>query len=132
VRGVLRRLLQSERDHALHVRVANRAGSTGPWLVQEPIETTLGKAPAPLADRATVQAELVGYGLVRPTTLAREHDARPQRERLSGARPTDPAVQRLTLVHTDLERRQGTTRHGSLLEKDPPEYTPLSYMSTNL
>ncbi len=89
------RLLQGQREHALHVCIADGARGAGPGRVQQPVGAALGEARAPLVDRRAMYAEagrefeLRGRGLVHTG----EHDARAPGERLGRGPATGPADQ---------------------------------------
>jgi hypothetical protein len=97
VRGVLRRRLQRLEHHRLDPLVGNRARRPGRGFVKKLIESISDEPCTPLTHRPAPDVQLVGDLGVRGTARAAQHNPRPQRQRLSGLRPTRPPLQRLDL-----------------------------------
>jgi hypothetical protein len=100
------RALQRQRDHAFHLRICDRARGTGPRLIEQPVEPLGQKSLPPLTDGVLVEAQLGRDSAVAFARGARQHDAGPLRERLSGGAPTGPALQPFAFVVAERQRVQ--------------------------
>ncbi len=98
VRGVLRGLLQRGHHHRLHPISGDRRRPPRARLVTQPVHAVLDEPAPPLADRRCRHPQILGDILVGQTIRARQHDPRPQRQRLRRLRPTRPPRQLGTLV----------------------------------
>ena len=83
MRGRRRQRLERLHDDAFDPAVINSPRRTRPWLVAQPLQTTLNKPAAPLPDRALINAQVRGNVLVLLALGALQNDPRPQRQGLS-------------------------------------------------
>ena len=82
-----RRRLQRLGQHALDLRIGDRARGPGPRLIQQAVEPRGQKPRAPLARPSASSAAAPGDRGVRLARGTAEHDARALRQRLRGLRP---------------------------------------------
>ena len=78
VGGLLRRGVQGIFDNALDERLGVLAFTPAPGLVEEAVESQLGKAPPPLGDGVLSGVELVGDMEARVALGGEENDASPE------------------------------------------------------
>ena len=81
--AVGRRPFQGACDDLRNLFIADLARSARARFVVEPIQTALGKAPAPLADRVRVRPHPLHNGLVLEPVGRRQDNPRPPRQALS-------------------------------------------------
>ncbi len=91
MRGVLRRLFQRRRDHLLHLVQQDRWRATRPRLIHQTLQTFVHEPSPPLVHRVRCDTQIGRDPLIRhPRLRARQHDPRPQRQRLRRGRPPRP------------------------------------------
>ncbi len=117
VRGIARRFLQCQGDDTFDLRIRDRAGRTRSRLIEQSVEPLREKARAPLAHRLCRHAQLPRNLAVGTIGLRREHDARPQRERLRGLVPPCPLDEPIVLFRRQRHALKfPTTPHRIALE----------------
>ena len=110
---VSRLALQGSRQHRFHVGIGHRARRARPRLVQQPIQARGQKAGPPLAHGLLRQPQVVRHPGVALARRAAENHSRPLCQRLCGAGPPSPALQRLPLIDGDLQgRNRSSCAHG--------------------
>jgi len=84
VRGAARLALQRLHDDALDLGVIDLARHAGARLIEQPVDTALEKAPAPLADGLRGHPLARRHRLVAQARGASQNDPRPQCQALRG------------------------------------------------
>ena len=104
--GVRRRRAERPLDNLGHPIVRERSRPSRPRLIRQPLDARLEEAPAPLADRVLVHADLGCYRLVRQAVCAAQDHAA-----AIGDRARDPAPSSLCLQKRPLLIAQNQRRH---------------------
>ncbi len=102
-------------DDLRNLLIADLARSPGAWLVVEPVEPGLGKAPTPLADRAGIGPCKIDDRLVLQPVRRRQNDPRPPRQSLRRLAPPRQPFQ-LTPLRARQGDRYGHSAHRSSLQ----------------
>jgi hypothetical protein len=98
-------------DDRLDVVITNGARCARAGLVMETFETLGHKAPAPLARRGDVNAQLARHRRRGLPRRCQQHDATAQGQGLGALRPPAPAFERRAFVVAQLDRHQLRTWH---------------------
>ena len=117
--GLLRRALQCHRNHPFHVSIGDLSGSTGPRLIQQPVEPLLQEAGAPSAHSLTRDPHLRGYVGVRHSGRTGQDDTGPLGQRLRRLGSARPSFEGLALSGRERESRH----RSSSAHRCPPFYT---------
>jgi len=118
MRRIRRRRLQGLGQHALHLRIGDRARRPRARLIEQPVEPPGQKARAPLAHRLLRQPQAPGQRGVRLARGRAQHDPRALGQCLGGLGPLAPARQRLAL----LQREDHGLRGATSSHRGPPFY----------
>ena len=116
MRGICRGRLQRERQHTLHILVAQLVRGAGTRLVHKSIQTGLKIAPPPLAHRVLHGVESAGNGCVAEPIGGQQNDPRPHGQRLRRLRSFAPG-NKLSAVPSD--------------EKQPCEWTTFPHRTSS-
>src|SRR5437588_946430 len=103
MRGPARALIERGGDQLLDPRCMELARRAGPRFIEQPVESPLKKAAAPLAHRLAHHATAPGHLAVVEPLRAREDDARSLRKRLRGLMPPRPLEQLIALLRRQLQ-----------------------------
>ena len=112
-----RRFLQRAGDDLGDLLVADPVRRPRTWLVVEPVEPALGKAPAPLADRVRVGPHPLDNGLVLQPLCRRKHNPRPPRQSL-GCLPPSRQSLKLTPLRFRQDDRYRRSAYPSALQRN--------------
>ena len=97
--------------------IANLARSSGTRLVVEPIEPSLGKPPAPLADRVGVGTHPLHDRPVLQTFGHRQHDPCPSSQTLGGLPASRQTLELMPLRFRQRDRHRCSAHQSSLQRK---------------
>jgi hypothetical protein len=87
---------------------------TRPRLVDQPIQTVLGKPVAPPGDHRPADGQLLGDVGVLQALRGQQHDPRALRQALRTRPPPRPRLQLLALLVAARDRQRGIARHEHL------------------
>ncbi len=120
MRGVGRRLFQSESDQALDGRVIDAAGRAGAWRIDQPLQPMRGEAAPPQRHRLAADPQRFSHPQVgRARFGTGQDDAQTLNERLPGPVSAQQALDLTLLLLAEIERdclratRQGAPPSGS-------------------
>jgi hypothetical protein len=97
-------------DDALDLGIVDLARDARPRLVEQPLEATLDKAPAPLANRLHAHPLACRHRFVAQQRSPAQHDPRPQRQSLGRLAPLRTASQDAGNITRQFELGDRTTR----------------------
>ena len=106
-------LLQRLGEHLLDLLISNGARPPRPRLVRQPLQPIDQKPRAPLRHRSARQLQFLRHLRDGPALSTRQHDPRPQRQRLRRLPPPRPPHQHRTFLagqHHWIKLRLGITR----------------------
>ena len=105
MRGVLGLGLESQRDHVLHCSISDLARRARPRLIQQTIHAAFDETRAPTANRLTEHAKTLRHLRVVSPVRAGQDDPSPQSQCLRGASSPRQALQLLSLLSAQHQRR---------------------------
>ena len=98
----------------LDLLVGDRPRATRARLIKRTIEPVSNEPRPPLRHAPALNTKPLSDLGVRPTARTGQHDPRPQRQRLSGLRPTRPPPERVGLSLAENQLPQLRIRHTSV------------------
>jgi hypothetical protein len=116
VRRIARQRVERGGDEALDLRIPDAPRCPGARLIEQSFQPPLHKTGAPLAHGLGRYAQPSCHLAIGRGFGAGEHNARAQRQRLSGLAPARPLRQLIVLFHTQPQfRYRSPFGHGRLL-----------------